>query len=303
MPFYSPLRYPGGKRRLTRLVTRLLEENGMRDIEYAEPFAGGASLALALLFDEHAATIHINDLSRPVYAFWHCVLNDTDRLCRRIEETDITIHEWQRQRAVLEAQREANTGDLGFAAFFLNRTNRSGIISGGVIGGQQQAGNWSLHVRFNKAALLNRIRRIGRYRDRIRLYQMDALDFTKSVVSKMGNNALVFYDPPYIRGGSGLYLNNYKLEDHHHLAGNIMRTECAWLVTYDYDAAIAHDLYPSHRRLAFTLSYSVQERRGGKEVMYLSPTLKVPPEWDTNSRIRLSAQDSVYPIFGKLEVG
>ncbi len=301
MPFYTPLRYPGGKRRLVGLVTRLLESNDMRDIEYAEPFAGGASLALALLFDEYAATIHINDLSKPVYAFWHCVLHDTDRLCRRIEEVDVTMHEWHRQRAVLEAQEEADIGELGFAAFFLNRTNRSGIISGGVIGGQQQTGDWLLDARFNQGDLLNRIRRVGRYRDRIKLYQLDALDFTNSVVALLGHNAFAFYDPPYIESGASLYLNDYKLEDHRHLAKHIMQTECSWTVTYDYDAAVTHDLFPRHRRLAFALSYSAQQRRSGKEAMFLSPRLRLPSEWAMNAEFCISAQGSEYPIFGRLE--
>ena len=251
MPFYTPLRYPGGKRRLAPLVMCFLEANGMRDIEYVEPFAGGASVALALLFGEYAATIHINDLSRPVYAFWHSVLNDTDRLCRRIEETDVTLDEWRRQRTVFKAQEDADLSELGFATFFLNRTNRSGILAGGVIGGQNQTGEWSLDARFAKRDLLQRIRRIGRYRNRIKLYRQDARDFTRSVVASLGDNVFAFYDPPYIANGADLYLNEYKLEDHRHLANCIMQTQCHWTVTYDYEAAVAHDLYPHHRRLAF----------------------------------------------------
>ena len=302
MPFYTPLRYPGGKRRLVGFVKRLLEANDMRDIEYAEPFAGGASIALALLFDEYAATVHINDLSRPVYAFWHCVLNDTDLLCSRIEDTDVTMQEWHRQRAVLEDQEEADIGELGFATFFLNRTNRSGIISGGVIGGQEQTGNWLLDARFNKGDLLKRIRRVGRYRDRIKLYQLDALDFTNSVVASLGRNVFAFHDPPYIDSGTDLYLSDYKLEDHRHLAKGIMKTESPWAVTYDYDAAVAHNLYPCHRRIAFTLSYTAQDRRGGKEAAFLSPILDLPSEWVVNANFCISARRSKNPIWGKLEL-
>lgn len=303
MPFYTPLRYPGGKRRLVGFVKRLLEANDMRDIEYAEPFAGGASIALDLLFNEYASTVHINDLSRPVYAFWHCVLNATDLLCRRIEETDVTMKEWRRHRAVLEAQEEADIRELGFATFFLNRTNRSGIISGGVIGGQKQTGAWLLNARFNKGDLLNRIRRVARYRDRIKLYQLDALDFTNSVVASLGQNVFAFHDPPYIDSGADLYLSDYKIEDHRQLAKGIMKTESPWVVTYDYDAAVVHDLYPGHRRIAFALSYTAQERRGGKEAAFLSPLLNLPSEWVVNTDICISAHRSEHSIWGKLELG
>ncbi len=186
MPYYSPLRYPGGKRRLASVVMRLLEENALMDMQYVEPYAGGASIALALLFGEYAAAIHINDLSAPVHAFWHTALHDTDELCRRIESVEITMEEWYRQRAVYDNQKDASLCDLGFATLFLNRTNRSGIIGGGVIGGKKQTGRWSLDVRFTKSEITQRIRRIGRYRNRICLYQLDALDFTNQILTDIG---------------------------------------------------------------------------------------------------------------------
>ena len=205
MPFYSPLRYPGGKRRLTTFVMQLLELNGLRQVQYAEPYAGGASLALALLFEEYASTVHINDLSRPVYAFWYSVLCDTKELCRKIQSVDVTIGEWKRQRSIYDARNEAELTELGFATFFLNRTNRSGIIGGGVIGGKGQIGAWSLDARFTKEELMRRIRKIGRYRDRIKIYNQEGIDFTKGIVCGLGENAFVFYDPPYIEKGQQLY--------------------------------------------------------------------------------------------------
>src|SRR5947209_486331 len=96
----TPLRYPGGKRRLLGVVTSLLEANSLSDIHYAEAFAGGASIPFALLFGEYAVTIHINDLSLPVYAFWHCVLNATDKLCARIEAVNVNIRQWRREREI-----------------------------------------------------------------------------------------------------------------------------------------------------------------------------------------------------------
>lgn len=300
MPFYTPLRYPGGKRRLSAFVMRLLEANGLRDIEYAEPCAGGASLALALLFEEYASAIHINDLSRPVYAFWHSVLYDTDALCRRIERTKITMREWHRQRAIYEAREQADLADLGFAAFFLNRTNRSGIIAGGVIGGMQQAGEWAIDARFGKDALLQRIRRIGRYRNRINLYQQDALDFTNDVVSSLKGTVFAFYDPPYIEKGASLYLNDYVLADHEALSKRVVKLKHPWAVTYDYEAAIRHNLYADSPRLAFTLSYSAQDRHGGQEVMFLSNRLALPPK-EPDGSIAMAPRGSKYPVYARVE--
>lgn len=279
---------------------RLLDANGLKDVEYAEPYAGGAAIALALLFEEYASTIHINDLSRPIYAFWHCVLNETDELCRKISRVNVTMKEWRRQRAVYEARESASLSDLGFAAFFLNRTNRSGIIGGGVIGGKTQSGKWPIGARFGKVELINRVRKIGRYRSRIRLYSMDALRFTSDVVPKLQRRSFVFYDPPYIENGELLYLNDYTMDDHVRLATRVNELGQPWLVTYDY-AAIRARLYPSHRRLVYALPYSAQKRYAGKEVMFLSHGLAVPQDWLAPSRrVAMHRAYSPYPLHGMM---
>src|SRR5713101_893183 len=173
--YLSPLRYPGGKAKLANFVKLLLRTNHLCDGHYVEPYAGGASVALALLMGEYVTQVHINDLDLSVFAFWHSVLNETEALCRRIRDTRLSVAEWRRQRTIQRCAGQVGLLDLGFSTLFLNRTNRSGIISsGGVIGGLAQDGEWRLDVRFPRAGLVARIEAIASYRDRISLYNADA---------------------------------------------------------------------------------------------------------------------------------
>ena len=300
MTFHTPLRYPGGKRRLLAVVTRLLRENALREIEYAEPYAGGAAVALALLFDGYASVIHLNDRSRPVYAFWASVLNNTADLCARVNATPITMDEWYKQREVFVSGESAELFDLGFAALFLNRVNRSGILHGGVIGGKRQDGAWTMDARFNKPELVRRINRIGSCRDSIQLHQLDAVDFVNDELSHISRNGLAFFDPPYMESGRDLYLDDYSPERHRELAESVKRLNMPWLCTYDR-AAVEHNLFPDHRRIEYRLPYMAQGRHRGEEVMFLSHDLNLPPEWtDSTKPIRLTQSTDRYKLHGRV---
>ena len=275
MPLYTPLRYPGGKKRLVSVVKCLLEANGLSDVRYVEPCAGGAAIALAVLYENYATSIHINDLDRAVYAFWHTALNETEWLCRRIERVRVSIRVWRQQREVYRDREQADLDELGFATLFLNRTNRSGILKGGVIGGQDQTGDWGIDARFNRRNIIDRIRMVGRYSNRIHLHQMDARAFVDEVIPKLGKSVFTFLDPPYIDSGQGLYLNNYAVDDHRRLAKSVSRLKSSWIVTYDH-AAIAHKLYGRFRRIVYDLHYVTNDRYLGREVMFVSNGLHLP---------------------------
>lgn len=272
--FPSPLRYPGGKGKIVNYVKLLMLENDMVGIDYVEPYAGGASVALSLLFEDFAGHIHINDLNPGVYAFWSSVLNDTDALCDLIASTNVTAAEWQHQRA-----RRADPGvtdlELGFATFFLNRTNRSGIISGGIIGGRDQAGTYKLDARYNKSDLVRRIRKIGRYRSRITLTNDDALEFIQQWTRPADAQAFLYLDPPYYVKGEGLYDNFYEHEDHVTIAENVAKVTHSWIVSYDAAPEILA-IYSGVETLKYDLAYSAAGATIGSEAMFFSPGLVTP---------------------------
>lgn len=276
MRYLSPLRYPGGKARLYPFVKSILTQNGLVDGSYAEPYAGGASLALALLLDEQVSDIYINDLDTAVYSFWRSVLDDTRDLCNLIRRTRVNPTTWKRQRKVYTRSGSVSL-ERGFAAFFLNRTNRSGIIeSAGMIGGADQTGVWKIDARYNQQELAQRISRIARYRDRIHLTNLDAADFLIHVADKLPENTLVYLDPPYyVKGRRRLYANSYEPSDHAGISGLVRALPCHWIVSYDSVRQI-RSLYPEFRRLTYSLQYTAATRQQGAEVMFFSPGLKIP---------------------------
>ena len=227
--YSSPLRYPGGKAQLANFVKLIYRQNNLLDGHYVEPYAGGASVALALLFHEDASEIHITDLSKSVYAFWHSVLNETESLCDLIRDTAVTVEEWNRQKEIQGQVETAPLLELGFSTFFLNRTNRSGIINGGIIGGKDQDGEWKIDARFNKATLIARIKKIARYRRRINLYNKDASDFLRVILPTLPVTTLVNLDPPYFVKGQGLYEDYYQPEDHADVARLVSQITQPWI--------------------------------------------------------------------------
>ena len=271
----SPLRYPGGKTCLLQLVSTILKVNRIERRNYAEPYAGGCGLALALLYEGYVSDIHINDIDPSIWTFWHSVLHQTDELAYMIAKTPITIDEWQRQREIHMAQNADDTLALGFSTFFLNRTNRSGIIkNAGVIGGLKQTGPYKIDCRFNRDDLIRRVRRVAKYRSRIHLYHRDALDFIESLCNLLPTTFFCV-DPPYSNKGSSLYTNFYDPSDHATLASYLLSIKSPWIVTYDKDPAITN-IYRDRRQFEFDLNYSVKTKRVGTELLIASKGLRLP---------------------------
>jgi DNA adenine methylase len=270
----SPLRYPGGKTQLAPLIIDILKKNRLLYGSYVEPFVGGAGLALKLLLNSYVSEIHINDLDRAIYAFWHSVLNNPEELCFRIESTKVNVGVWRKQRKILD-RRYSTLVDLGFAALFLNRTNRSGIIRGGIIGGLDQSGNFKIDCRFNRVELIRKIRRIAAHKSQIHLSRLDALTFLTTKVPTISGPTLVNLDPPYIKKGPDLYRNHYTPDDHAELAKAVGRIRQRWMVTYD-DTPTTRKLYRHFPCFTHELNYMAQVKRVGVELLVLDPQLKLP---------------------------
>lgn len=273
---YSPLRYPGGKNKLSAFVAKMCLENGIKE-HYIEPYSGGAGVALFLLFEGYVSKITINDKDKAIYAFWYSVLYKTDQLCQLIENADLNLLEWRKQRNVQFNKENHDLLELGFSTFYLNRTNRSGIILGGIMGGVNQDGNYLMNCRFNRSDLILRIKKIASKKNRITLYNLDALDLIDKIQSNSKiKNCIYYFDPPYYHKADSLYLNHYKPIDHKEVSDKIKTiNNHKWIVSYDNVVEI-QKLYADCPKKEFSFKHTAYEIREGKEILFLSKNILQP---------------------------
>jgi DNA adenine methylase len=271
---HSPLRYPGGKSKFTPFVANIIEQNSITGGHYLEPYAGGAGVAFNLLFNQLVSHIHINDIDPAIYLFWQAVVNDTDNLLKLLSDTPINMEQWFYWRDVMNSKILTSNTEIGFATLFMNRTNRSGILKAGVVGGKNQSGQYRLGDRFKKDAIAARIEKIALYREKISIYKKDALELLGECNTFLPKQSLVYLDPPYYVKGQGLYRNFYNHKDHLDIAKKLKSSKFnrSWIVSYDNAPEICA-MYQGYESHDYQLNYTAQKRYLGQEVMFFSKSI------------------------------
>lgn len=274
---YSPLRYPGGKTKLYNVVKQILTSNGLLGGTYVEPFAGGAGLAIKLLLKKDVKRIILNDIDPAIFYFWTTILNKTEDFCQAIDQAELTVNEWQKQKDIFKQGFCGNEFEYAFAVFYLNRTNISGILSGGVIGGIEQKGSYKIDARFNKECLKKRIRSIAARKKDIILYNLDAKEFITGGYIRNYRKLFVNFDPPYVNKGTQLYKNSFNKNDHIELFNCISKCTKKWIVTYDVCDFIGN-LYSKYHGALITVTYSAKSKTKKHEYMFFCKNLIIPDE-------------------------
>lgn len=276
--FYSPLRYPGGKGKLASFMEYMIDQLGHRGGTYIEPFAGGAGIAIELLQKKVVSKIVINDYDKGIWSCWKAILTETNRFVEAVREVPLTIEEWTKQRNICLNQNDKYSFELGFATFYMNRTNRSGIIKGGIIGGQEQSGQWKMNARFNREDLVKRILDIAARKDNIKLYNKDIKSFIINYIPLYEDNALIYFDPPYFKKGKQLYMNFFRLEDHKQIEAIIRENvNCDWIITYD-DVPEIESIYDTYSMSLYDLNYSVSKKCKASELMIFKSGIEIPSD-------------------------
>lgn len=294
---YSPLRYPGGKTSLYDFLKKTIKANNVTDGVYVEAFAGGAGAALKLLMLEDVYEIHLNDKDEMIYKFWYAILNHTQQFIQMIRDCKLDMEEWNYRKQILQNENlrhELSDLEVGFTTFYLNRCNRSGIIKAGAIGGHAQTGEWKMDARFNKSDLISKIEKIAYYKDRIKIYNQDAVVFLRTIEKKIINkqNLLLYLDPPYVEQGEGLYNVFYKKEDHIKLSKFLQKKSTSnWLVSYD-DHPLIHKIYKEVRKNIFEFNYFANRTKVGRELVICSKNCRITESYTHYSKAKILPQET-----------
>ena len=275
----SPLRYPGGKGFISAYLQSVIDLNGLQGCAYYEPFAGGAGAGLRLLVDGVVSEVHLNDLDIRIASFWQAALNEAERFADAIMTIPLNLDEWHRQKQICTEADEDRLFDLGFATFYLNRCNRSGVLFGAApIGGFEQSGTWTMDARFYRATLAQRIRSLAERKKHIHITCHDALHFLRenAVPANQQGRIFTYLDPPYYMEGNRLYLNKYQDEDHTALAQEVKSaSNLAWLTSYN-NVPFIRDLYSDSVTTTLPVRYSMQKKQVAEELLIASPSITLP---------------------------
>lgn len=289
---YSPLRYPGGKGKLAPFMGLMINKMNIKNGTYIEPFAGGAGVALMLLMEGYVDDIVINDYDKAIYSVWRAIISEPENLVDRILDTPINIDEWKKQKEIYVEQNKKYSLDLAFATFFLNRTNRSGILKGGPIGGFEQTGNYGIDARYNAEKLVERIRAVAKYKKHIKVYNKEIVSFIESVLPNYGQNSMTYFDPPYFNKGPELYKNFFDKEDHAKIAQLILNGVSGnWIITYD-DTPEIIELYKQQCIRRYDLNYSAANTGKSSEVIVFNDNKFCPTNQELlNQKININLRE------------
>jgi DNA adenine methylase len=270
-PRISPLRYPGGKAALYSRLRKIIRDMDLAGCTYVEPYAGGVGAGLSLLVTGQVERVVINDLDPAIHAFWATLQAEPKFLVDRIRRIPLDVTEWRRQREIYLTADTTDLAALGFATFYLNRTNRSGVLNGGPIGGLDQSGNYKIDARFNRDGLEERIRILSLYSDNMIATSRDGIEVIAEYAAR--DDTFIYADPPYFEKAGTLYMNAFTQENHEALAEVLNRVaDRPWILTYD-NAPQVRTLYADRRRREFELNYSAHRVTKAIEVAVLSDAL------------------------------
>lgn len=230
IPQRSPFRYPGGKTWLIPQIRCWLDSFGKKPNLLVEPFAGGGIVGLTVAFEGLVNRVLLVELDEQVASVWQAVLSgEAEWLAERILNFNIT------QESVAEQLSNGSTSlrELAFKTLLRNRVSHGGIMAPGAGFIKYGESGKGISSRWYPRTLAQRIRDIGRIKDKIEFAREDGLNIIRRYANRP--DVIFFIDPPYTAAGkkAGTRLYTYNELDHESLFAFVESVQGDFLMTYD----------------------------------------------------------------------
>ncbi len=273
VPHRSPFRYPGGKTWLVPRIRQWLSSLNPRPRELAEPFAGGAIVALSALYENRVRKVTLVEKDEDVAAVWNVMLyGDGLRLASEILHFDLTP---ESVKKVLSTQPN-DEFERAFSTIVRNRVQHGGILAPGASLLKQGENGKGIRSRWYPNTLRKRIEAIVYNQEDISFLKGDGIEFIRYNAHRQ--DTAFFIDPPYTVAGRRLY--RYSEIDHRELFRVTKRVRGDFLMTYDnaqeiQDMASEFGFETALVAMKNTHHEIMEELLIGKNLRWLTPEVSV----------------------------
>ena len=229
--FLSPFRYPGGKHWFVKTARKWLLHEPIRPSIIVEPFAGGAGISLAAVYNKWVDRAIFAEIDENVAATWKTLLNkDVKWLINEV--STFRLGRRNVERAILS--NPSSIKQRAFRCLLWNRTARGGVTaSGSGLIRKGEDGN-GLQSRWYPETLVHRIREIRKLRKRLKFVESDGFELIQKHLKR--KDVAFFVDPPYTRAARRLY-THWEI-DHEKLFTLLHQARGCVLMTYDDTAEV-----------------------------------------------------------------
>jgi DNA adenine methylase len=219
-------RYPGSKDKHIKYLAPHLENfdfsNGV-----LEPFAGTASVTFYLLANNKVPYYHINDIDEDIINVWKVIKKNPKQLISRIRTYQPNVTDFYKFKEGLSG----NQVERALQKIVLHQTSFSGLgkMSGGPLGGKNQAGKYKIDSRWNPERLVRGIEECSRLLNSVP-GDLTSLDWEQLLKMYEKKKIFIYLDPPYYKQGAQLYSEGTL--DHKSLS-EALQKRLNWLLSYD----------------------------------------------------------------------
>ena len=227
----SPLRYPGGKTRVAKLLAPYIPPHA----EYREIFFGGGGI---FFHKPKAKRNWINDLHPGLYAFWKTLRDDYDAfaaLCREQDASDLrgTFQKWIDRRDLMTATGDDALLERALQYYFINRT----VWYGRVVYDPARRSRLYFSNPDGWGNLEKKLARLRACSEKLQGGRITNLPF-EHCLADTTPDTLIYADPPYYRDSldtptSKLYEGHFTIEEHTLLRDLLAASPAKAVVSYD----------------------------------------------------------------------